>query len=85
MNPATVSHVSYVHCATHGLVPGFVICSCCLLFADPISHIEMYTPLRAGEILCRRLAGHQPHEYRLICKHCAVDLGLNKIGARRIK
>lgn len=87
-NPASIPRL--VSCASHGLVPGYVICSCVLLFAEPIAHIEPPATGKLGEILCKRLANHGKgdegvYEYRLLCKQCAKDMGLTKIGARRIK
>lgn len=75
--------VSLQQCNLHGLQPSFIICSCCLLFGDPIAHYEPYTPLRSGEILCKRLTDHQPHEYRVVCKECAKLMQLTGIGSRR--
>jgi hypothetical protein len=72
-----------VHCDQHGPIDGYVICSCVLLFGERVQHVEPYTRTRPGEILCKRFEDHEVFEYRLICKLCAIELGLNQIGGRR--
>lgn len=79
-----------VHCSAHGLVPGYVVCSCVLLFAEPVAHVEPPKPNSLGEILCKRLGNHAKgtdgaYEFRLICTHCATSLGITKIGGRRAR
>lgn len=79
----TQSSASLLHCDTHGPQQGYVICSCVLLFGERVQHVEPYTRSRPGEILCKRVEDHEPHEYRLICKLCAMNTGLNQVGGRR--
>jgi hypothetical protein len=83
VNAAAASAASFVDCEKHGNVPGYVVCSCVLLFGKPIAHLEKPTKLSLGEIMCERLGRHEVHEYRLLCARCAPELGLDRKGARR--
>ena len=71
------------YCQQHGQRPFYIVCSCVLVFGEMVQHVERPTKNRPGEILCKRVEDHEPHEYRPLCSICAVNLGISCIGCRR--